>query len=99
MPRPPARMTARLDIVDVRIIARHMFRPAEPFHGLCQALSNTDLRLESRERADEGIVAMQPLDLAVCGTQTLLVTFDIDFRPDRPGDQPGGITHRDFRVR
>src|SRR5258708_38450916 len=75
MPRPPARMTARLDIIDLRIVTREVFGLAEPFDGFAQTLLQTRLRLEAGQLSNTGIVAMKPLHFAVRGAQPFFGLF------------------------
>src|SRR5258708_25438294 len=99
MPRPPARMTARLDIIDLRIVTGEVFGLAEPFDGFAQTLLQTRLRLEAGQLSNTGIVAMKPLHFAVRGAQPFFGRFRSPVRLRPALRWTCDIADGDFRVR
>src|SRR3954465_7734108 len=60
VPRPPARITARLDIVQVRLVPLQVAFVQEPCRGPGEPVSERHLRGETAGRGELGVVAPQP---------------------------------------
>src|SRR4051812_6864171 len=79
VPFPPARMTARLDIVDARLVALHVVWLAEPGYGFLQTFAKCNLRGPPGEFLDLGVVAEQALDFTLLRPHPC--RFRLDFEP------------------
>src|SRR5690242_17068255 len=96
VPRPPARITARLDIKQMRLVSLEPTRFCEPIDRSTQTLLEAHAGLISSQRSDQRIVAQEPLNLTQLRTRSLRIRFDFDLRSHETANQACESPYRDF---
>src|SRR5215467_14092974 len=98
VPRPPARITARLDIVDFNLVPSEILRASQPFDCLRQALFQRDFGTKPGQCRDPGVVAPETVDLAAFRTNTCVIRYDGNLRSQKLLNQDRDVADRDFRI-
>src|SRR5512135_3851454 len=98
VPLPPARMTARLDMVHAGLVVPEVYGVPEPLDSPPKPVLESDRRYESCERSDERVIAPQALDLASGRAESCLLGFDSNVSAHDARDQFGRVANRYFRV-
>src|SRR6266480_734313 len=98
VPVPPARITARLDIVEFGFVAREIFRTPQPFDRARQPVAQGYLRMPACQRENLAVVAPQPLDFAALRPNAVFIRYDLDAGAENLLDERNGIADRNFLV-
>src|ERR1700675_2285470 len=99
VPIPPARTTARLDIVEGPFVTTQVVRVLKPVDRPSESLPQWDLRSKSRSVSKLPAIAAKPLHFTFGGAKSFRVNFDLGIAGHDLRDQQEKFAHRDLLVR